>query len=90
MYRDDYARGGFPMLPARVSPRQAAGWVLVHTVPTALAALLLAGHPALGWLYFVPVGLATVDLIARNVIPNGDRKTTMDRPKPMISMTAQK
>jgi protoheme IX farnesyltransferase len=67
VYRDDYARGGFPMLPAKTSPRRAAFWVLVHTVPTALAALLLVGHPALGWLYFIPVSLATVDLIARNI-----------------------
>jgi len=67
VYRDDYARGGFPMLPARTTPRRAAFWVLVHTLPTGLAALLLAGHPVLGWLYFVPVGLATVDLIVRNL-----------------------
>jgi protoheme IX farnesyltransferase len=67
VYRDDYARGGFPMLPAQTSPRQAAFWVLLHTLPTALAALLLVGHPALGWLYFIPVGLATVDLILRNL-----------------------
>jgi protoheme IX farnesyltransferase len=55
VYRDDYARGGFPMLPAETSPRRAAFWVLVHTLPTALAALLLVGHPALGWLYLAPV-----------------------------------
>jgi protoheme IX farnesyltransferase len=67
VYRDDYARGGFPMLPAQTTPRQAAAWVLAHTLPTALAALLLEAHPALGWLYFVPVGLATVDLIAHNI-----------------------
>jgi protoheme IX farnesyltransferase len=67
VYSDDYARGGIPMLPARTTPRQAAFWVLVHTVPTALAALMLVGHPALGWLYLVPVGLATLDLIARNI-----------------------
>jgi len=67
VYRDDYAQGGFLMLPAQTSPRRAASWVLVHTVPAALAAPLLVGRPALGWPYFVPVGLATVDLIARNV-----------------------
>ncbi len=67
VYRDDYARGGFPMLPAQTSPRHAAFWVMVHTLPTAFAALLLVGHPALGWLYFVPIGLATVDLVVRNV-----------------------
>lgn len=67
VYRDDYARGGFPMLPARTSPRRAAFWVLLHTIPTTLAALLLVVHPALGWIYLLPVGLATVDLIVRNV-----------------------
>jgi len=67
VYRDDYAKGGFPMLPAITSPRRAAFWVLVHTIPTALAAVFLAAHSALGWLYFVPISLATVDLIARNL-----------------------
>ena len=67
VYRDDYARGGFPMLPGRTSPRRAALWVLVHTLPTALAGLLLVGHPALGWLYLAPVGLATIDLVAQNI-----------------------
>ena len=67
VYRNDYARGGVPMLPVRTTPRQAAFWVLVHTGTTALAALLLAGHAALGWLYFVPVGLASLDLMVRNV-----------------------
>jgi protoheme IX farnesyltransferase len=67
VYRDDYARGGFPMLPAKTSSRQAGVWVLIHTLSAALGALLLIGHPALGWLYFVPVGLATIGLIVRNV-----------------------
>ena len=31
-YRDDYARGGFPMLPVQTSPRAAAWWVMLHTV----------------------------------------------------------
>lgn len=48
VYQEDYNRGGIPMLPTRTSPRQAAAWILLHTVATALAALLLAGHPALG------------------------------------------
>lgn len=67
VYRDDYKRGGIPMLPVRISPRQAAGWVLLHTGATALAALMLAAHPALGWLYLIPVSAATVDLLIRNV-----------------------
>ena len=66
-YRDDYARGQIPMLPVQTSLRAAVGWILVHTGATALAALMLALHPALGWLYFVPVGLVTIDLVARNI-----------------------
>jgi protoheme IX farnesyltransferase len=67
VYRNDYARGGVPMLPVQTSPRHAALWVFVHTGATVLAALLLAGHNALSWIYFVPVGLASIDLMVRNV-----------------------
>lgn len=67
VYRDDYRRGGIPMLPAQTGLRFAAWWVLLHTVATALAALMLAWHPALGWLYLLPVGMATIDLLARNI-----------------------
>ena len=34
---------------------------------TALAALMLAFHPALGWLYLIPVGVVTIDLMIRNI-----------------------
>lgn len=67
VYRHDYVRCGIPMLPARTSLRQAAFWVLLHTGATALAALMLAAHPALSWLYLAPIGLATVDLVIRNI-----------------------
>lgn len=67
VYRNDYARSDTPMLPVMVSPRQAAFWVLLHTAATAFAALALAFDPALGWIYAVPVGLATADLLWRNV-----------------------
>lgn len=67
VYRDDYRRGGIPMLPAQTSLRFAAWWVLLHTVATALAALMLDWHPTLGWLYLFPVGMATIDLLARNI-----------------------
>jgi protoheme IX farnesyltransferase len=67
LYREDYARAGVPMLPVRTSVRQAAGWVFVHTGAAAGVALLLATVPALGWLYLLPVGLATADMIIRNV-----------------------
>jgi protoheme IX farnesyltransferase len=67
VYRDDYARSDTPMLPVQTDTRNAAFWVLVHTAPTALAALMLAAHPTLGWLYFIPVSVATGVLISRNV-----------------------
>ena len=65
-YREDYARGGFPMLPVKTTSRAAAWWVLVHTSGATVAAVALAAHPALGWLYLLPVGLATVVLILLN------------------------
>jgi protoheme IX farnesyltransferase len=62
-YREDYAQGGFPMLPVQTSPRAAARWVLLHTCAAAFAAWALATHPALSWLYLLPVGVATVVLL---------------------------
>jgi heme o synthase len=67
LYRDEYSRADVPMLPARTSPRQAAWWVMSHTLPTGLAGLLLAALPSLGWLYFVPMVGVTADLFRRNV-----------------------
>jgi len=67
VYRVDYARSATPMLPVLVSPRQAAFWVFVHTLATAAAAVALVLHPSLGWVYIIPVGLATVDMTIRNV-----------------------
>jgi protoheme IX farnesyltransferase len=62
-YRDDYARGGFPMLPVQTSARAAAGWVLLHAAGAGLAALALATRPNLGWGYLVPTGVATLGLL---------------------------
>jgi protoheme IX farnesyltransferase len=62
-YRDDYARGGFPMLPVQTTPRAAAWWVLLHASGAVSAALALAAHPALGWLFLAPVGLASAGLL---------------------------
>ena len=67
VYRNDYERGGVPMLPVRTSPRGAAFWVFIHTGATVLAALMLAGHQALSLIYLVPVGIASIDLMARNI-----------------------
>jgi protoheme IX farnesyltransferase len=66
-YRQDYVRGKFPMLPVQISPRASAGWVLLHTGGTALAALALATQPALGWLYLGTIALATLYLMIRSV-----------------------
>lgn len=66
LYKDDYARSDTPMLPTQTSPTQAAWWVFSHTGPTALGALLLAAVPSLGWFYFIPVAIATVDIFRRN------------------------
>lgn len=67
VYRADYARSDTPMLPVKTSPKMAAFWVFVHTAGTALAALALAFDPGLGLIYLIPVGLATVDMMVRNV-----------------------
>jgi len=67
VHRDDYKRGGIPMLPTQTGLRQAADWVLVHTLATALAALVLVRHPALGWLYLIPIVAATIWLVFRNI-----------------------
>ena len=67
LYRDDYARSDVPMLPVQTTPRQAAWWVMSHTLPTGLGGLLLAVLPALGWVYLLPVAWVTADLFRRNV-----------------------
>lgn len=67
LYRDEYRRVDVPMLPVRTSPRQAALWVLSHTLPTGLAGLLLVVLPVLGWVYLIPVTLVTADLFWRNI-----------------------
>ena len=66
-YRKDYAKAGFPMLPAQVSMQQAAGWVAYHTLATVTAAMLLGFHPALGWGYLLPVGLASLQFLRLTV-----------------------
>ena len=67
VYRNDYRQGGMPMLPAQAGLRASAWWVSLHTAATAFAALMLAGQPTLGWIYFAPVAVATLDLMVRNV-----------------------
>lgn len=67
LYRDDYQKANVPMLPAKTTPRQAAWWVLSHTLPASLGGLLLGLLPSLGWLYIIPVSLLTADLVWRNI-----------------------
>ncbi len=67
LYRDDYSRADVPMLPTQTTPHQAAWWVMSHTLPTGLAGLLLVILPALGWIYFILMLLATLDLFWRNI-----------------------
>lgn len=67
LYRDDYQSAEFPMLPAQTTPEKAAWWVLSHTAPTAIAGLMLALLPTLGWLYLVPMLLITTTLVYHNV-----------------------
>jgi protoheme IX farnesyltransferase len=78
-HREDYARGGFPMLPVQVGPRAAAGWVLLHTAGTALVALALGAHAGLGLLYWFPVGLASLYLLFRSaqLVAVPDRKRAL-------------
>jgi len=67
LYREDYARVGLPMLPAKITVQASAWWVLLHSAGAGFAALLLSVTPQLGWLYFIPVVVATVDILARNI-----------------------
>jgi protoheme IX farnesyltransferase len=50
LYRKDYQRSRYPMLPAQTSPARAARWILVHTLAAVLAgmALLFVGELG-GW-----------------------------------------
>ncbi|RME50420.1 MAG: protoheme IX farnesyltransferase [Caldilineae bacterium] len=67
VHRADYARSSTPMLPVQTTDRVAALWVLLHTAATVFAAIALIFQPALGWIYAVPVGLASLDLLVRNI-----------------------
>ena len=66
-YREDYARGGFPMLPVQITPKAAAGWVLLHTSAATIVALAMTIQPAIGWLYAIVVALAGAALIVLNL-----------------------
>ena len=68
IYRDEYAKADFPMLPGKTSAQNASWWIMAHTIPTGISGLLLAAMPFLGWVYFVPVLLITANLFWRVVI----------------------
>ncbi len=67
LYKEDYARASVPMLPVTTSLQNASWWVFLHTGATGLVALLLIGSPSLGLAYFIPVLIATSDMILRNI-----------------------
>lgn len=67
LYKDDYKNANVPMLPTIMSDKRAGWWVLSHTLPTAIAAILLTVTPQLGWLYFVAVVLFSADMVRRNI-----------------------
>lgn len=50
-YRDDYAAGGFPMLPVARGDRVARKHIVFYAGATLLVAAILAGIGGLGWLY---------------------------------------
>jgi len=66
IYKEDYSRAAFPMLPVIATPRQSALWVLLHTTVGSVSALLLVLTPAMSLVYFVPTALAAIYLHYRN------------------------
>jgi protoheme IX farnesyltransferase len=65
MYRRDYARADYPMLPTRTTRRRTALWIMVHAAATAVVALALGGYAGLGWVYTLPTAAATAVLLHR-------------------------
>lgn len=52
-YRDDYARGGFPMLPVVRGGRTTRRHIVAYLGATLLAVVALGAVAALGWLYVI-------------------------------------
>ena len=67
LYREEYATAEFPMLPTQTSPRAAAWFVMAHTIPTAMAGLLLGLLPYMGWVYIIPVLIVSLHLVWQNI-----------------------
>jgi protoheme IX farnesyltransferase len=78
-HREDYARGGFPMLPVPATPRASAWWVLLHSAGTVLAALALVPLVDSGTLYGVPIAVAGLCLLLQNarLIANPSRNRAL-------------
>lgn len=66
MMKDQYLAADTPMLPSQSSTRIAAWMVFAHAVPTVMGSLMLAAVPGLGFWYFLPVLLFSIDLLRRN------------------------
>jgi heme o synthase len=64
-YREDYAQGGYPMLPTQTSAQTAAYWTGLHSYLTVGAAVILGVWPNVNWLYLIPMGLAGLIFIQR-------------------------
>jgi heme O synthase-like polyprenyltransferase len=60
----------------RATAGHKAWWIFVHVTSTALAALLLAVSPALGWWYLAPTDVITGLMVAGsiNLIRTPERK----------------
>ena len=67
LYRDEYAKSDVPMLPVHTTPKQAAWWVMSHTLPTCIFGVLLVVFPTLGLVYLIPVFFVSADLFWKNV-----------------------
>ena len=67
LYRDEYARSDVPMLPVHTTPKQAAWWVMSHTLPTCIFGVLMVVFPTLGLVYLIPVFFVSADLFWKNV-----------------------
>ncbi len=68
LYKEDYKKADVPMLPTIMSDKRAGWWVMAHTLPTAIAAIVLTVTPQLGWLYFVAIVPFSADMVRRNII----------------------
>jgi protoheme IX farnesyltransferase len=67
IYRDEYEKADFPMLPAKTSARGAAWWIALHALVTGVAGLALVTLPFLEWIYFIPVLMVTASLFWRTL-----------------------